>query len=284
MPYTHPHYTLGLPEPRLLARLPRWLRRDVQAAADGRRRQPGGKDQHHRAAARGAVLHAAQRCGGTVRQDKRHPLDGRPPPDHRRRERDRPWGRRTPADRQSFLFRPVELLGLATSTTVNPNLAEAALLHLALTDAIRGNIEGGAVARRDAVGLIVGLCRRFPAIVRELAARHHNRPPFVINDEYDVQDLMRALLRGVFDDVRPEEPTPSRGGVASRSDFLLKREQIVVETQDDPAGPGPAAGRRGARHRQRVLPVTPRLSDTGLLRREASFARLGPAFRLPSAC
>jgi hypothetical protein len=126
----------------------------------------------------------------------------------------------------------VELLTqAATSTFAHPDLAEAALLYLAITDAIRRNIEGGAVARRNAVDLVVGLCRRFPAIVRELAVRYESRPPFVINDEYDVQDLMRALLRGLFHDVRPEEPTPSRGGVASRTDFLLKHEQVVVETK-----------------------------------------------------
>lgn len=50
-----------------------------------------------------------------------------------------------------------------------------------------------------------------------------------MNDEYDVQYLFGALLKGVFDDVRAEEPTPSRGGGAARMDFLVKSERLVVE-------------------------------------------------------
>lgn len=54
----------------------------------------------------------------------------------------------------------------------------------------------------------------------------------MIEDEYDVHDLLHAILRGLFDDVRPEEYTPSYGGGgASRIDFLLKSEQIVLETK-----------------------------------------------------
>jgi hypothetical protein len=39
------------------------------------------------------------------------------------------------------------------------------------------------------------------------------------------------LLRIDFDDVRPEEWTPSYAGKSSRMDFLLKAEQIVIETK-----------------------------------------------------
>jgi REase_DpnII-MboI len=39
------------------------------------------------------------------------------------------------------------------------------------------------------------------------------------------------MLRCLFDDIRPEEYTPSYAGGASRMDFLLKSEQIVIETK-----------------------------------------------------
>ena len=38
-----------------------------------------------------------------------------------------------------------------------------------------------------------------------------------------------ALLKLEFDDVRPEGWTPSYAGSASRMDFLLKKERIVLE-------------------------------------------------------
>ena len=78
----------------------------------------------------------------------------------------------------------------------------------------------------DTVRLI---CRRFHTVATQLTVRHQKRPALTISDEYDVQYLLHALLRVNFEDVRPEESTPSFGGGAARMDFLLKKEQIVVE-------------------------------------------------------
>ena len=86
--------------------------------------------------------------------------------------------------------------------------------------------------RPAALTTITGILRRFPSIVRELGKRHNQRPPLAdINDEYDVQDVLRGVLSGLFDDVRDEETTPSHAGLRSRMDLLLKREQIVIETK-----------------------------------------------------
>ena len=56
---------------------------------------------------------------------------------------------------------------------------------------------------------IVALCRRFPLLVQALQNRQWQRPPFEVNDEYDVQDILHGILQLHFDDVRPEEVTPS---------------------------------------------------------------------------
>ena len=80
--------------------------------------------------------------------------------------------------------------------------------------------------------IITQLLRRFPAVVAELGIRYRQRPAMAqVNDEYDVQDLLRSILTGLFGDVRGEEPTPSHGGLASRMDLYLKNEQIVIETK-----------------------------------------------------
>ena len=81
------------------------------------------------------------------------------------------------------------------------------------------------------VALLERLLRRFHRSVRQLKHRHADRPSLVVRDEYDVQDLLHAILRGLFDDIRSEEYTPSYAGGASRMDFLLKSEQIVIETK-----------------------------------------------------
>jgi hypothetical protein len=88
---------------------------------------------------------------------------------------------------------------------------------------------GCARATQDPSVRIDLLCDRFHLVSRQLRSRYNNRETITIEDEYDVQDLMHALLRIDFEDIRREEYTPSCAGKASRVDFLLKHEQIVVE-------------------------------------------------------
>jgi REase_DpnII-MboI len=83
----------------------------------------------------------------------------------------------------------------------------------------------------DPFRLIERLCETFHSVARQLRYRHGNRATLEVHDEYDVQDLIHALLLLDFDDVRPEEWTPSYAGASSRMDFLLKREQIVLEVK-----------------------------------------------------
>jgi hypothetical protein len=79
--------------------------------------------------------------------------------------------------------------------------------------------------------VVEAACRRLPLAIRSMQRRHADRTPIVITDEYDVQDLLRTILVAMFEDVRPEEWTPSYAGGSSRMDFLLKREQLVIETK-----------------------------------------------------
>jgi len=75
------------------------------------------------------------------------------------------------------------------------------------------------------------LLLRFHAVAQQLKQRHHGRESLCITDEYDVQDLLHALLRIDFEDIRPEERTPSCAGGSARMDFVLKKEQVAIETK-----------------------------------------------------
>lgn len=77
---------------------------------------------------------------------------------------------------------------------------------------------------------------KFHSVVRQLRIRHGARQIFSVDDEYDVQDLLHALLRVDFDDIRAEEHTPSAAGKSARMDFLLKREKLVIEVKKTRAG------------------------------------------------
>jgi hypothetical protein len=83
----------------------------------------------------------------------------------------------------------------------------------------------------DSFSLIEQICTRFHIIVRQLRSRYQDRPTINVQDEYDVQDLLHSLLWIYFEDIRPEEYTPSYAGKSSRMDFLIKRESIVIEVK-----------------------------------------------------
>jgi len=110
------------------------------------------------------------------------------------------------------------------------------LLRQIELNAPSGEVSDG--ADQQPVKAVLAICDRFHLVARQLQHRRESRPTLEIKDEYDVQDLLHALLRLYFDDVRPEEWTPSYGGGSSRMDFLLKQEQIVVEAKMTRAGLG----------------------------------------------
>jgi hypothetical protein len=89
----------------------------------------------------------------------------------------------------------------------------------------------------DAIEL---LCQRFHIVAMQLRDRHGpgDRPTLDIVDEFDVQDLLHALLRIFFEDVRRESWTPSYAGRSSRVDFWLPLEQLVIETKKTRQGLG----------------------------------------------
>lgn len=82
---------------------------------------------------------------------------------------------------------------------------------------------------RGAVEKVELIFERFGNIVRQLRQRDRNRKPMQMNDEYDVQYLLHALLRLYFDDIRDENYLKRHAGVSPRIDFLLEDENIGIE-------------------------------------------------------
>lgn len=64
-----------------------------------------------------------------------------------------------------------------------------------------------------------------------LTHRRKGVQPLSFCSEYDVQDLLHALLRPWISDIRPEEFTPSYAGSSTRMDFLLPVYDLVIETK-----------------------------------------------------
>ncbi len=84
----------------------------------------------------------------------------------------------------------------------------------------------------SSINIVRKICLRFHLVAKQLRDyRRENRNTIIIEDEYDVQDLLHALLKIFYDDIRPEEWTPSYAGGSSRMDFLIKNEKIVIEVK-----------------------------------------------------
>jgi len=79
--------------------------------------------------------------------------------------------------------------------------------------------------------ILLTIIRNFDKVVRQIKRRYNNRTTIEVKDEYDIQDLLHAILKAFFGDVRPEEYTPSYAGGSSRVDFLLKKEKAIVEVK-----------------------------------------------------
>ncbi len=72
---------------------------------------------------------------------------------------------------------------------------------------------------------------KFQSVVVSLGKRRTGRAPLLMNDEYDVQYLLGALLSAYYKDVRPEEWAGSFAGKSSRADFLIRDIGAVVEAK-----------------------------------------------------
>lgn len=90
-----------------------------------------------------------------------------------------------------------------------------------LTPSIPGRVE-------ELLEIVIRGLRR---AMHPLTHRRKGSQPLSFNSEYDVQDLLHALLRPWVGDIRPEEFTPSYAGSSTRMDFLLPAYSLVLETK-----------------------------------------------------
>lgn len=81
---------------------------------------------------------------------------------------------------------------------------------------------------QESLQLIRKVCLRLHTVARQLRLRKDSRPTIEIEDDHDLQDLLRALLKLEFDEVGVDEWTPPYAGSTPKTALLLNREQIVL--------------------------------------------------------
>ena len=100
-------------------------------------------------------------------------------------------------------------------------LLEDLYKKLVLTDITFGN---------EPKDIIVQILKEFPNAIKKITQnRRKGHEPFVVRDEYDVQDLLYFVLKSNFPQIIPEENTPQVGGKTARADFILDKFGIILE-------------------------------------------------------
>ena len=124
-------------------------------------------------------------------------------------------------------------IGAVRSSVTEKTRLIATIFDLLLEGGLKTQSSAGSVefagTRLDAVVTVVALGERFRYVERSLRHRHGKRDTLLVNDEYDAQDLLRALLKIFFDDVRDEVWTPEYAGGGARVDFVLRDYSLAIE-------------------------------------------------------
>lgn len=96
---------------------------------------------------------------------------------------------------------------------------------------LRAHIQKADKGEKDYLFFLDNIVEKFHLVAKQLRQRYDERPTLDISDEYDTQDLLHALLKIYFEDIRTEEWNPSYAGSSTRSDFLLKDQKIIIEVK-----------------------------------------------------
>ena len=80
--------------------------------------------------------------------------------------------------------------------------------------------------------LVTLICERLPVAAKVLSNRRAKKPSFKLNDEYDVQDLLHALVRAHIKFSVQEDPIGKLAGTkSSRADISIEDIGVLIEVK-----------------------------------------------------
>ncbi|HEY6084870.1 MAG TPA: hypothetical protein VIU63_05705, partial [Nitrospira sp.] len=120
---------------------------------------------------------------------------------------------------------PVNVLPDIKSNSTQEKMSKAAPLSFPIEEALG-----------DPCEIVKSLCKRFHMVARQLRLRGEYRATLDVEDEFDVQDLLHALLRLYFDDIETDEWLPSYSNGAPRTMFLLNDSRLAVSVKKTRTG------------------------------------------------
>lgn len=88
----------------------------------------------------------------------------------------------------------------------------------------------------DPLDALRKVCMRFHAVARQLRLRKDYRQTLEVEDDYDLQDLLCALLRLEFDEVGSDEWTPPYTAGTPRTVFLIDKDRTAIVAKKTRSG------------------------------------------------
>ena len=99
-----------------------------------------------------------------------------------------------------------------------------------------GDLASTTPVQADPLDALRKVCLRFHAVARQLRLRKDYRTTLEVEDDYDLQDLLCALLKLEFDEVGIDEWTPPYTGGSTRTTLLLHNDRIAVVAKKTRSG------------------------------------------------
>ena len=87
------------------------------------------------------------------------------------------------------------------------------------------------IKRENAYAFVIQILHTASTNVRYMLNRRANRPPYLIEHEFDFQDIVYVSLKGSFLDTIIEDYAPNIAGYSPRIDIVIPSENIVIENK-----------------------------------------------------
>ncbi len=95
-------------------------------------------------------------------------------------------------------------------------------------------VQRGAISKDNILPsftVLLNILNSFSDVVSKLKYRRSGKHSLDIKDEYDVQDILYAMLKGMFPSLQYEDPGKKVGPSSSRADFTVADIGVFIETK-----------------------------------------------------
>jgi hypothetical protein len=114
--------------------------------------------------------------------------------------------------------------------TINAAI-ENALTYIKEYENLSPSSIGNSTEVTESANLIIRIMDNWSTMISSFKEHRVDVKEIQITNEYEMQYLLEGILRLMFDDVRPETYTPNYANKSNRTDFLLPKQKILIETK-----------------------------------------------------